>query len=48
MELTRRELLGCVCAGTAVLTGAAVAASPAQAGDDANKTWVDVATDGCA
>jgi sulfur-oxidizing protein SoxY len=35
MELTRRELLGCVCAGAAVLTDAAGATSPAQAGDDA-------------
>ena len=35
MELTRRELLGCVCAATATLAGAASAASPAQAGDDA-------------
>lgn len=35
MELTRRELLGCAFAGTAVLAGAAGTASPVQAGDDA-------------
>jgi sulfur-oxidizing protein SoxY len=35
MELTRRELLGCVCAGTAALAGTVASPSPAQAGDDA-------------
>jgi sulfur-oxidizing protein SoxY len=34
MELTRRELLGSLCSGTAALAGAALRSSPAKAGND--------------